>query len=395
MPLNAVEDAFYLDAVTVTLGEIVQEETWEMAAGNGIVRVPLPQPATPGEELSVVMNFRVVIPPVSQASWPPIGTTGWTATLIQAGEFYPALVPYIDGEWVTWDYHPVGDPTFYPATDFRLTVTTDDPGVTVVSGGFQGRADNIWSFAVEGARGIAFFASPDYVMAKGEAVGVPVYSYYLPDHAQAGEDAVEVAERSLELFTELYGPYPYADLVVVENGFFGGMEYSALASITDYAYHVYQGDPRSVLHTLIAHEVAHQWWYGAVGNHQAVEAWLDESLGFYSELLYYEAYYPDMVTWWWEARVFRYERYGPVDATIYSYSVSSDFILSMYGQAALFVDTLRETMGDEAFFAFLQDYYRTHYGGIVTGRDFFEAVRRHTSEDLNPLLEAYFAETAY
>jgi hypothetical protein len=27
----------------------------------------------------------------------------------------------------------------------------------------------------------------------------------------------------------------------------------------------------------LAHEVAHQWWYGLVGNHSVYEPWLDEA----------------------------------------------------------------------------------------------------------------------
>jgi len=48
-------------------------------------------------------------------------------------------------------------------------------------------------------------------------------------------------------------------------------------------------------------------------------------------------------------------------------------------------------MGDEAFFAFLQDYYARYRGQIVTASDYFELARAHTDADLTPLLEAYFA----
>ena len=37
---------------------------------------------------------------------------------------------------------------------------------------------------------------------------------------------------------------------------------------------------------VIVHETAHQWWYGLVGNDQIDEAWLDESLATYSEVIY-------------------------------------------------------------------------------------------------------------
>ena len=64
----------------------------------------------------------------------------------------------------------------------------------------------------------------------------------------------------------------------------------------------------------------------------------------------------------------------------------------MYGQAARFMRDLRGTMGDEAFFAFLRDYYATNVGRIVTGDDFKEAAREHTDENLDELFDGYFAE---
>src|SRR5688500_1552240 len=163
------------------------------------------------------------------------------------------------------------------------------------------------------------------------------------------------------------------------------MEYSGLISITDYAYATYVGQTPSLLGVLIAHETAHQWWYGAVGNDQANEPWLDESLAFYSELLYIETYEPDGTAWWWEHRVNVYEPYGPVDATIYTYDVSASFITSMYGQAARFINELRAHMGDDAFYAFLQEYYATYKGKIVTAQDFKSMAQAHSEADLMPL----------
>ncbi len=392
VPINATPTAFYLDQLHVILPDTTQDGTPSFITPETILRVPMPRPVMPGEAVLIAMEYRVLIPPVAATDWPPVGTTGWRFELIQAGEWYPALVPYIDDEgWHTWDYRRVGDPTVYPLVDTRLNVKVE-PGITVVSGGALGQdAEGIWRFEAPAGRGVAFLASDRFTVLEGEANGIPVYSYYLAEHGAAGEAALEIAEQSVVLFEELYGPYPYTSLTVAENGFFGGMEYSALITITDYAYANYHGQSPSLLHALISHETAHQWWYGAVGNDQANEPWLDESLAFYSELLYFERYNPDVAPWWWERRVNIYNPHGPVDATIYTYDQSASFITSMYGQAARFLHELRETMGDEAFFAFLRDYYTAYAGQLVTGQDFKAMAREHSSSDLTPLFEAYFA----
>lgn len=396
VPMHFHPNAFLLDSVKVTQGEDVQDGTPSFFGTETILRVPLPKPAHPGDQVQVVLGYRVIIPAIEATDWPPGGNTGWIDDIIQAGEWYPALVPYEDGKgWHTWVYHPVGDPTIYPLTDTSLTVTTDDKTVTVASGGLVDHDELAWHFHVNAARGVAFLASNQYEVSQRDLGGIQLTSVYRSADANAGKAALDIAERAIRLYVELYGPYPYDSLTIAENGFYAGMEYSELVSITDYGYSTYRNQPDSVLHVLVAHEIAHEWWYGAVGNDQTTEPWLDESLAFYSEYLYIERYYPEQEKWWWDRRVDVYNPYGPVDATIYSYEKSEYFIPSMYGQAARFLRELRQTMGDDDFFAFLKDYYTAHTWQFVTGKDFLDTARRHSKLDLEPLIRLYFANPDY
>lgn len=398
-PMNYISNAFFLDALNVTLGDVttaVEPAYYDLT----ILHVVLPQTVEPGESIHIEMGYRVVIPPINKTSWPPVGTTGWTPEVIQAGDWVVALAPYAPGEgWQTVRYYPVGDPTYYPLVNYHMNLTTEE-GIVVASGGpvhgvggLPGLGEEgVWHFHTDRARGLAFIASDNYEVLIDESGEVPIYSVFYSEHADAGRTALEIARQSVELFTELYGPYPYDSLVVAENGFFGGMEYTALASITDYAYSTYTGSAPSLLHALVSHEIAHQWWYGSVGNNQAEEPWLDESLAFYSELLYFERYIPDETDWWWQKRVDQYSPAGAVNATIYEFEDSPSFILLTYGQAARFVRDLRALMDDEAFFAFLRDYYAAHAWSTVTATDYLAAIRAHTDEDITPLLEQYFSD---
>ena len=82
------------------------------------------------------------------------------------------------------------------------------------------------------------------------------------------------AQKSVSTFAASFGPYPYPELDVVLGAFpdFGGMEYPTIVF-------------SEVDKWTVAHEVAHQWWYGLVGNDQYAEPWLDESLATWSEEL--------------------------------------------------------------------------------------------------------------
>lgn len=47
-----------------------------------------------------------------------------------------------------------------------------------------------------------------------------------------------------------------------------------------------EGEVVKMLRLDVAHEVAHEWFYAAVGNDQYREAWLDESFAVYGEYVY-------------------------------------------------------------------------------------------------------------
>jgi aminopeptidase N len=259
--------------------------------------------------------------------------------------------------------------------------------------GFQEqRDDGTRSYALNKARAFSFLASPDYVRQDGSAVGVPVSVFTTPRHQAAGEVVLTTAIQAIDLFSELYGPYPYDELIIAENGFLTAMEYSGLVSLSGFAFDAYDGSPSSLLVAITAHEVAHQWWYGGVGNDQTREPWLDEGLAMMSELLFYERHYPQLTDWWWDFRVNRWNPVGYVDDSIYQYADSESFVHNVYGVAAYFMDELRNLMGQDAFEQFLQRYFSEHRDSFVSREDFFTAVEEQTDIDLAPLIAKYFAE---
>ncbi len=86
--------------------------------------------------------------------------------------------------------------------------------------------------------------------------------------------SLRVARRAVRLLGRRLGPYDSSelDVVLVRGGFTTGigMEYPELVFSIPAA-------------EVIAHEIAHQWWYGLVGNNQYREPWLDESFAQYSQ----------------------------------------------------------------------------------------------------------------
>ncbi|HRQ33437.1 MAG TPA: M1 family aminopeptidase [Anaerolineales bacterium] len=107
-------------------------------------------------------------------------------------------------------------------------------------------------------------------------------------------------------------------------------------------------------------------------------------------MIYYEATYPDLVSWWWSYRYFEFQQAGFVDTQVYDGGGQRPYWDKIYLTGARFFQELRERVGDEIFFAFLKDYYAQYAGKRATGADFFRVLREHTSADLSDLMKKYF-----
>lgn len=366
-------------------------ERWTRAVmSRTMLHIPLPYPLAPGGATQVILDYTIHIPPVAPTDWLPLGNLGAGEHLIQAGDWHPTLVPYVPGHgWHTWRYHPVGDPTIYAVGNYTVRIRSTAP-IVIAAPGETTHTRDVRHYEVPAARCFAFLASPEYRFFARKVADVPVRIYYLPDFADAALEILATIEKGLPLFEEYYGHYPFTGLIVAQNDYVGAMEYSGLISMSRYAFETYAGDAHSGLVTLTAHELAHQWWYGAVGNNQVTEAWLDESFAKYSEFLFYERYAPDYAPQWWEVHIARREANASLNSSIYEFESTAAFIREVYTQGARFMADLRTLMGDRAFFAFVRDYQRQHRGGMVIAADFFEAVRAHTRQDIAPLIEQYF-----
>ncbi len=357
------------------------------------LRVSLPQELPPGQVVTVWLDFSLDLPYIDPAADFTVGSMGWSERALNVGHWYPALAPYLPGEaWYTFPYYPVGDPYVMEESDYEVTIQAPG-GVVVVGSGNEEQEGDVWHYSVAQARSFAFAVSDDYLTHSTVTGETTVTSYYFPVHAPAGVEVASFAAEALQVYGEQFGAaYPYADYRVAETEFAGGMEFTGLSFLGALWYDTYPGGVRSQLIDLLVHEVAHQWWYGLVGNDQVREPWLDESLATFSGLLFYELRYPDDELWAWDFEVFNWQPVGRIDAPIYVFSDQASYMNAVYRRGAMFLADLRRAMGDQQFYAFLQDYCQSQSHQLSSGHDFFSVLSRHTDEDMSGLLEEYFAQ---
>jgi transcriptional regulator with XRE-family HTH domain len=388
---NYTDGVFSLNGVQLEYGRGPRDAAH--ALEDLTLRVPLSEGLDPGRVVTLLVDYTLDLPYIDPLSSFTTGSLGWSERAVDVGHWYPALAPqFADEGWYTFSYHPVGDPYVMDEADYDVRVWAPE-GVTVVASGEEEREGSLWRYRISQARSFAFAASDEYVSHTVEAGGIRVTSFYFPEHEGAGVDVAQFAAEALETYGGQFGAaYPYADYRIAEAEFAGGMEFSGVSFLGSLWYETYPGGVRSQLIVLLVHEVSHQWWYGLVGNDQVREPWLDEALATFSELLFYKLRYPDDHLWAWDFDVFNWDPTGAIDGTIYDYADQSSYMNAVYRRGARFFADLRHLMGDQDFYAFLQDYCNSQTHSLSTSDEFFSILSGYVSdEDLSPLLEEYFA----
>jgi aminopeptidase N len=207
--------------------------------------------------------------------------------------------------------------------------------------------------------------------------GILLNHWSTSDAAEENSDiALKIAGQALEIFQSEFGPYPYKelDLVAVPLDNALGVEYPGLILIQDGLYQI--PDEYNTFAIVIAHEIAHQWWYNLIGNDVYQAPWLDEALATYSGYLYARKLSPDFYT-----GVMQYQK-GRVNAIESEFGPQPfdrpiDFYLSneraysaiVYQKGALFLDALRVEIGDRDFSQALKTYYSTYRYQMVVPND--------------------------
>ena len=248
------------------------------------------------------------------------------------------------------------------ARKIRAEITTESTSVLIAAPGTRvslvGRAH---VYEIENARDFAFSASPYYKTVSGTAAGVTVRAYYTTGD---GPTALRHAMSALARFESVFGVYQWPRFVVAQTGRKGsGNEYPGI---------VFLGSAVMADRETVAHETAHQWWYGMAGNDQMLEPWLDEGISEFAAAYFFGGFQT-------------YSSSKPVNSSVYAFpnlpapTTSGDpgsYNQTIYHKSAAFLNGLRSRMGNAAFFAGLRDLFSANRNGTMTTREFYDAMAR-------------------
>ncbi len=354
--------------------------------------VPLPAPLEADSVIELDLRYNLSLPYMDQVHSLRARIFGYGDLQTNLTNWYPFVVPFIDGEWVIHEPWSHGEYLVYPLADFVVDLKFSNPenALVVAASGVPQPNGEFTRYALTGGRAFAISASRNFEVTSLKVGDIKVSSYYFPIYKRAGEGALIASKQAIEVFSQRFGPYPHKTLSIVVADFMDSMEYSALYFNSRYFYDQFDGSAQNYLTFVSVHETAHQWWFEQVANDQALEPWLDESLATYSEAIFYETRYPDLVPWWWSYRIDFFKPGGYIDIPVYQGQNDDTYKHIVYFNGAHFLQDLRKRIGDEAFFVFLQDYLIQGKGKIVNREDFFRILDAQTHTDYSDLLRGYF-----
>lgn len=359
--------------------------------GNSILKVNLDEELESGEKTKIYIDFMVKVPPA-------YGRFGFGKNTVNLGNWYPIASVMDEAGWNLDPYYSIGDPFFSDISNYRVVMTMP-PNYVLAATGDLIKKESIdgnyrWTFEAPKVRDFAMIASNRYKVIEDETGGVSIRSYYFED--EAAELSLKAAKDSIEIFNEAFGKYPYKHFSVAASDFFiGGMEYPKLVFINE---EMYEGN-EEMLEYIIVHETAHQWWYGIVGNDEVEEAWLDEALTEYSTLLYYENKYGEEAKnkMYKEMILGTYNLYRNFNKTeneiilkhLQDFKSSREYQALVYCKGTMFLQCLREELGDEAFFDILKVYFDKYKYKNATTEDFMKICEIVSDRDLNNIFEKW------
>jgi aminopeptidase N len=386
----------FINGKTIQFNNIRQHD-------NTIMKVMLPEPLLPGNDVTFNMTFKTYYDKTGQRrrmqmyeSWgykhyngcqwyPKISVydkrNGWDTNQHLGKEFYGNFGDF-DVE-LTFANHFIVEATGVLTNEkevlpdelrkkldiknFKSKPEKEIPSVIIEPNG----STKTWKYHAENVHDFAFTADPTYRLGETYWNGIRCVAIAQEPHCYGWQNAAEYTARIIETYSRDFGMYAYPKMVVADAR--DGMEYPMI-TLDNGLDPGYRG--------LLCHEVGHNWFYGMVGSNETYRALLDEG-------------FTQFLTAWCleklEGRYIRRKDPGPLDqkitepmtqqyATVYGVYLNaaindndgfinthSDMFNSalghgggygmVYRKTATMLYNLQYVLGDDLFLSAMQHYF--------------------------------------
>lgn len=352
-----------IDAIAID-GTPLQRSAWSNPDGR--LAITLPAPLAAGQTVKVRVQYHGAPHVAKKAPWDggfvwsstPDGQP-WVASAVQ-GEGCDLFWPCIDhpqGKALVVDQHiTVPSPLVVAGAGIAMGMDEKDGWRT-----WHWRAKNPSTYGISVNVGPYKLLSEDYKSRFGNTI--PLRFWYLPTSEAKAKELLKEFPLVLDFFESTIGPYPFGDekMGVVETPH-KGMEHQTINAYgNEYAKTMYGYDD------LLQHEFAHEYFGNQVTNANWDDMWIHEGLGSYMQPLYMQYLRGDQEYY---AALMRMRSTIANKAPMVSGSPRTEEDVydqkrggpgqDIYVKGALVMHTLRNLIGDKAFFKTVrQEVYGT------------------------------------
>ena len=229
---------------------------------------------------------------------------------------------------------------------------------------------------------------------------VPLDFYALPEDLEKAKKQFSQAKGMLEAFQHYFGEYPFKnDGYKLVQAPYAGMEHqSAVTYGNRFANGYLERDWTGVgislrFDFIIIHESGHEWFGNSITAQDVSDMWIHEGWTTYLECLYVEYMYghEDYLKYT-NAYKKKVKNQTPI---ITARGTNAEPPQDMYFKGALFINTLRSIVNDDArWWAMLRDFYQHFKYQTIMTEDIVAWFNQRMKMNLTPVFDQYLRHTA-
>ena len=244
------------------------------------------------------------------------------------------------------------------------------------------------SFTVADYKEYTIYANPTGI---NKPVAVQNYIYNREGYLDENKAAIDLTAPLIELYSELFTPYPFADEkyghCVAPMG--GGMEHQTMTTISEFDF------------GLVAHELAHQWFGNLVTCATFQDIWINEGFSTYAEYLALERMVSPERAFAWLRQTHAIASWSQTGAVFVpaesAYDAWRIFNMGLsYKKGGLLVHKIRRIINDDQkFFEILRGFLQKYSFSVATGMEFKKYLEEQTGMDFKQFFEQWYFGEGY
>lgn len=371
--LDAVE--FKTHGVRLAIGSGAAEEV-EFAHDGKHIEVEFAEPLSAGQDITLFIDYSIDNPPRGMRFFKPSASNP-----DEPYQLWTQGQSIFNRYWVPCFDHPGERQTteIIATVDSKFLVSSNGELVSKEPADEAGKTTWHWLQDKPHVSYLMTLVVGEFAFKEESWRGIPVRYYVPPDRAADIENSFGNTLRMLDFFSDKIGvDYPwdqYAQLCCYQFG--GGMENTSATTMTERTLHDNRAHLDTSSDSLVAHELAHQWFGDMTTCREWAHLWLNEGFASYFQALWTEHDLgPDEFAFdmWRKTRgAIRGGKEKPIVYRHYEHP-REQFDSRAYPKAAWVLHMLRARLGEEVFWKAINRFATEYAYDVVETADFRRAV---------------------